>query len=102
MADGTIEFCSDEDLDYSRSRTKFTGGKGLALDEAYRLAHQPLVAPRHPGVIPSRPGTFYAMGRHPRVHSLVIPVPDELLQQSTAYSELDSELRSAPFAAKIA
>lgn len=102
MADGTIEFCSDEELGYSRSRTKFTGGKGLALDESYRLAHLPLVAPRHPGVIPSRPGTFYAMGRHPRVHSLVIPVPDELLQKSTAYRELHSELRSAPFAGKIA
>lgn len=102
MADGTIELCSDEDLGYRRSRTNFAGGKGLALDESYRLAHLPLVAPRHPDVIPSRPGTFYAMGRHPRVHSLVIPVPDELLQQSTAYHELDSELRSAPFAGKIA
>lgn len=102
MADSAIDLCSDEDLGYWRSQTKFASGKGLVLDETYRLAHLPLVAPQHPRVIPSRPGAFYAMGRHPRVHSLVLPVPDDLLQQSAAYRELDTELRSASFAGKIA
>lgn len=102
MADGAIELCSDEDLGYRRSRTRLASGKGLALDEAYRLAHLPLVAPQHPGVIPSRQGTFYAMGRHPRVHSLVLPIPVDELERSAAYRELDSELRAAPFAGKIA
>lgn len=102
MAGGTIDLCSDEDLGYRRSLTKFAVGEGLALDEAYRLAHLPLVAPRHPRVIPSRQGTFYAMGRHPRVHSLVLPVQDDSLLQSAAYRTLDAELRSTNFAGKIA
>ncbi|OFW97048.1 MAG: hypothetical protein A3D94_18855 [Alphaproteobacteria bacterium RIFCSPHIGHO2_12_FULL_66_14] len=102
MAERTIQLCSDEELGYRRSQTKFTGGEGLALDETYRLAHLPLVAPQHPDVIPSREGAFYAMGRHPRVHSLVLPVPENELRQSAAYRELDSELRAAPFAGKIA
>lgn len=102
MADGTVQLCSDEELGYRRCQTKFASGKGLALDETYRLAHLPLVAPQHPGVIPSREGTHYAMGRHPRVYSLVLPVPDDVLQRSIAYRELDAELRAAPFAGKIA
>lgn len=102
MPDHAIKLCSDGNLGYRRSQTKFPRGEGLALDDAYRLAHLPLVAPKHPGVIPTREGTLYAMGRHPRVHSLVLPVPDDLLQQSAAYRELDAELRAAPFAGKIA
>ena len=42
------------------------------------------------------------MGQHPRVYSLVLPVADDLLQQSTAYRQLDAELRTSPFAGKIA
>jgi len=102
MADGTVQLCSDEELGYRRSQTKFSIGKGLALDETYRLAHLPLVAPQHPGVISSREGFYYAMGRHPRVYSLVLPVPDDVLQRSAAYCELETELRAAPFAGKIA
>lgn len=42
------------------------------------------------------------MGRHPRVHSLVLPVPESELRRSAAYRELDCKLRAAPFAGKIA
>ena len=76
----TIVFCPDAELGYERSRTRFETGEGLALDETYRLAHLPLVAPGHPRVIESREGTSYVMGRHERVFSLVLPVLSDLLQ----------------------
>ena len=96
------DFCSDQELGYERSRTAFTEGKGLALDEAYRLAHLPIVAPNHARAIPRKEGTFYSMGRHPRVFSLVLPVPGKPLLQSDSYRLLEAELRDAPFAGKIA
>jgi hypothetical protein len=65
------------------------------LDEAYRLAHLPLVAPRHPKVIARKPGMTYDQGRHERVVSLVLPVPD-------VDHLVEAELRSQPFAGKIA
>lgn len=68
---------------------------GFALDESYRLAHLPLVAPHHPRVIAARPGTTYEMGRHGKALSLVLPVPD------VDYL-LEPELKAAPFAAKVA
>ena len=61
-----IELCRDDELGYLRSRTRFTAGAGLALDETYRLAHLPLIAPCHPRVIRAREGTTYDMGRHAR------------------------------------
>jgi hypothetical protein len=78
------------------------GCAGLALDETYRLAQLPLVAPAHPKIIPAREGTPYRMGRHPRVTSLVLPVPGDALRASPAYLELERELRSSPLAPKIA
>jgi hypothetical protein len=45
---------------------------------------------------------LYDFGRHPRVLSLVLPVPAEELCRSPAYRDLDSELRAAPFSAKVA
>jgi hypothetical protein len=95
-------FRSDDTLAYRRSRTHFVPGQGLALDEAYRLAHLPLVAPDHPGVIPAREGRYYVRGRHPRVVSLVLPVPWISLAAAPAHAELERELRAAPFARKIA
>lgn len=69
-----VDFCSDQELGYERGRTWFSAGAGLTLDESYRLAHLPLVAPDHPRVIPTRDGTTYRMGRHARTFSLVLPV----------------------------
>ncbi len=94
--------CSDDELDYLASRTQFEQGQGLLLDEAYRLAHLPLVAPGHPRVIARRDGRPYEMGRHERVFTLVLPVADEVLKRSPAYLALEAELRASPFAAKIA
>lgn len=95
-------FCSDSELGYLRSRTRFAPGEELRLDEAYRLAHLPLIAPDHPDVIHSRPGATYRMGRHERIFSLVLPVPPDVLEQSAPYQELDCELRHSLFANKIA
>ncbi len=95
-------FCPDSELGYDRSRTRFVDGEQLLLDEAYRLAHLPLVAPHHPDVIPSRSGKDYRMGRHERAFSLVLPIPPDVLEKSAAYRELDGELRRSPFAHKIA
>ncbi|MFJ5368912.1 hypothetical protein ACIPIA_06790 [Bosea sp. CER48] len=93
-------FCGDAELGYRRNLTDFASP--LLLDESYRLAHLPLVAPNHPGVIARRDGRFYEMGRHPRVFSLVLPVDDGVLQASPAFRALEDELRAAPFAGKIA
>jgi len=95
-------FCQDSELGYERSRTRFQPGEGLMLDETYRLAHLPLVAPDHPRVIGTREGSSYVMGRHERVFSLVLPIPSDRLLQSPAYSALDEAMRGSPFAGKIA
>ena len=101
-----LEFCRDDELGYARSRTRFAAGAGLTLDENYRVAHLPLVAQAHPDVIAARAGArvgaTYAMGRHARTFSLVLPVPGETLAHSDAYRDLENELRAAPFAGKIA
>lgn len=93
-------FCEDGELGYRRSLTDFTSP--LTLDESYRLAHLPLVAPEHPGSIARREGKFYEMGRHPAVYSLVLPVEDSALCASPAFLALEGELQAAPFAGKIA
>ena len=95
-------FCSDAELGYERSRTRFVPGERLLLDEVYRLAHLPLIAANHPDVIRSRPGAAYRMGRHERIFSLVLPVPSDALDGSVAYREMEADLRRAPFAHKIA
>lgn len=94
------EFCSDDGLGYRRSLTDFS--TPLALDESYRLAHLPLLAPEHPRVIPRLDGRGYEMGRHAEIFSLVMPVPEDAPDASPAWRELEAELRAAPFAGKIA
>ena len=94
-------FCDDEELGYVRDRSRFANGQGLILDETYRLAHLPLVAPLHPAVMPSKVGSYYRMGRHPCVVSLVVAILGDALFGSPAYQQLDAELRAAPFAHKL-
>jgi hypothetical protein len=93
-------FCDDSELGYRRSLTDFS--VPLTLDDSYRLAHLPLVAPNHPRVIPRVEGKFYERARHPLVFSLVLPVRDEALRGSAAFLALEAEIKAAPFAAKIA
>lgn len=95
-------FCSDHLLGYTRSRTPFRPGAGLTLDATYRLAHLPLLAPDHPDCIRSDPARGYEAGRHGRIFSLVVPVPENLLTSSPAFQELNEALRSSRFGAKLA
>ncbi len=101
-AEGPLVFCGDDDLGYRRSRTALPADETLRLDEPYRLAHLPLVAPDHPGVIARQEGRFYEMGRHPRVYSLVLPIDGAALAGSEPFMRLEGEMRRAPFAPKIA
>ncbi|EJN14817.1 hypothetical protein PMI42_01594 [Bradyrhizobium sp. YR681] len=95
-------FCTDDALAYERSRTHVAPGQGMMLDDVYRLAHLPLVAPHDTRVIAAKEGTAYDMGRHPTTYSVVLPVSADALEASPAYQALDTELRRAPFARKIA
>ncbi|MBL8703006.1 MAG: hypothetical protein JNK67_31775 [Alphaproteobacteria bacterium] len=97
-----VELCDDDALGYRRSRTAFAPGAGLALDEAYRHAHLPLVAPGHPDVIATRSGSAHVDGRHPPVFSLVLMVDAAALRGSPAYQALERALRDSPLAGKIA
>jgi len=97
-----VNLCDDSELGYLASRTRFAAGESLVLDENYRLAHLPLVAPAHPKVIARREGKSYDMGRHERVTSLVLPVPGAAFRASPAAQQLEAEFRASPFAEKIA
>jgi hypothetical protein len=97
-----VEFTPADQLGYDRSRTMPGAGAALRMDAAYRLAHLPLVNPAHADVIARKPGKFYEMGVHQRIHSLVLPVPARDLEASPAFRQLDDDIRRAPFATKIA
>ncbi|HZB54278.1 MAG TPA: hypothetical protein VE527_11650 [Reyranella sp.] len=97
-----VALCGDDELDYLANQTQFELGQGFLLDEAYRLAHLPLVAPHHPRVIARREGRPYEMGRHEPIFSLVLPIADALLRRSAAYLALEAELKASSLAPKIA
>lgn len=93
-------FADDSVMAYAASRTQFTPGAGFALDEAYRLAHLPLIAPGHPDVIAE--GEGYRMGIHAPAFSLVLPIDAATLAASESFVALEVALRASPFAAKLA
>lgn len=95
-------FCQAGDMGYDAARTAFEPGQPFTLDDSYRLAHLPLVAPGHPDVIARCPGTDYEMGRHARVFSLVLPIDADALEASPAWRAFEADLRSQPFADKVA
>lgn len=97
-----VAFCDDAMLGYQHSRTAFEPGSALVLDDTYRLAHLPLVAPDHPGVIARQEGKGYEFGRHARIFSLVLPIDDAALRACPGFRALEDDLRSSPFARKIA
>jgi hypothetical protein len=96
------DFCTDSELGCDRSRSIFNQGEAFRLDDAYRLAHLPLANPSHPDVIAHAPGKSYAMGLHPRVHSLVLPVSSADLAGSAVFRQLEDEIRASILAPKIA
>lgn len=100
--DSRPTLCGDHELAYLASRTPFEQGRGLVMDESYRLAHLPLVAPDHPRVIVFRDGRHYRNGRHEPLYSVGMPVADQQLRRSEAYVALEAELKASVFAPKIA
>ncbi len=93
-------FATDNDMLYAASRTVFVPGAPFRLDEAYRRAHLPLVAPGHRDVIAE--GRGYVRGVHAPSLSLVLPIEAEALASSAPYVSLEAALRASPFAGKIA
>ena len=93
-------FADDSHMLYAASRTRFEPGAVFRLDEPYRLAHLPLIAPMHPDGIAE--GSGYRMGVHAPSSSLVLPIDAEALSRSPNYIALEAALRASPFAAKIA
>jgi len=94
-------FCDDSQLDYNKFETKFTEGQRLVFDDAYRLAHLPLVAPDHPRVIATKSGSHYTKGIHDLVFSIAIPVAADKLFMSEAFVRLCNELENSKFARKL-
>lgn len=93
-------FADDNDLRYTESQGVPDGR--LTLDDAYRLAHLPLVNPAHPDVIPRHDGTDYDMGRYDRARiSLVAPVPYRHLGVSATFNRVLADLRASPLGGKI-
>lgn len=98
-----MKFCNDTVMAYDASRRIFGPGEALTFDDAYRLAHLPLVVSGHPEIIASKDGTDYRNGRYdtPR-HSLVVPIDAQALGRAEAFQEFEAELRSFSFSDKIA
>jgi len=98
-----MKFCDDTVMAYDASRRVFGPGEALAFDDAYRLAHLPLVAPGHPEIIAAKDGTDYRNGRYETSrHSLVVPIDSGELGRAEAFEEFEAELRSFSFSDKIA
>lgn len=98
-----MTFCDDATMGYDASRRSFAPGEALTFDEAYRLAHLPLVTPGHPDALAGKDGTDYANGRYetPR-YSLVVPVDAGELAGCKAFRAFEAELRAFSFSDKIA
>lgn len=95
-------FFSMSELAYEKARYRFPPGEPLLFDEAYRLAHLPLVAPDHPDLIASKAGTDYSMGRYPTArYGLVVPISARDLFASPVFLALDQALENASFGSKL-
>lgn len=95
-----MKFADDNMLGYGTAHRSFSSGDALILDAGYRRAHLPLVNSLHPDVIHEdgdyRMGTYTA-----ERYSLVLPICDERLRQTSTFIEFENALRKAPFSEKI-
>ena len=96
-----IDYCDDSELSYEKYKTKFVDGHGLTCDDAYRIAHLPLVAPEHPRVIPRKPGSKYYRGVHDLTYSIAIPIPIDSLFATESFTGLYDEIKATKFAHKL-
>jgi hypothetical protein len=96
-------YAGDEELAYARLRWRHTPGTPFRFDEAYRVAHLPLVAPEHAAAIHAAPGRHYRSGRYDEArYSLVVPIDAAALAASTTLQDVERDLARRSFAAKIA
>lgn len=96
-------YCDDEMLAYRSARRVFRPGDGTVFDEAYRLAHLPLVNPGHPAVISEVDGRDYRNGTYEKTrYALVMPIAAEVFVRSDEARALELAMKSASFAPKIA
>jgi len=87
---------------YEGARRVFRSGEPLVFDEAYRLAHLPLVSPDNPAVIARKDGKDYMMGRYARPrYSAVVPIDQESLSRSAQFREMEADLRARSFSCKV-
>jgi hypothetical protein len=96
-------YCTAESLAYAASAWSYQSGAPLLFDEAYRVAHLPLVAPEHPAVLSHLAPLDYESGRYRRTrYSLIVPVEAAALQRAPGFQALEHELARQNFAPKIA
>ena len=62
-------YCDDEMMAYRSARKRFQPGESIVFDEAYRLAHLPLVNAGHPAVISEASGRDYRNGVYEKTRS---------------------------------
>jgi hypothetical protein len=97
-----ITYCGDEMLAYRSARRIVRPGDSTVFDEAYRLAHLPLVNAGHPAVISEVDGRDYRNGTYEKTrYALVMPISAEVLLRSDEAQALDLAMKSASFAPKI-
>ncbi len=98
-----VTYCDDEMLAYRSTKRIFLPGEGTVFDEAYRLAHLPLVNGGHPGVISAVDGRDYRNGTYEKTrYALVMPIPAEVFLRSDEVQALELAMKSASFAPKVA
>jgi hypothetical protein len=96
-------YCDDEMMGYRSARRIFRPGEGTVFDQAYRLAHLPLVNAAHPAVIHEVAGRDYRSGTYEKTrHALVMPIAAEAFARSDQAQALELAMKSASFAPKIA
>jgi hypothetical protein len=98
-----VTYCDDETLAYRSARRSVQTGEGTVFDEAYRLAHLPLVNPAHPAVISEVGGRDYRNGTYAKTrYALVMPISAEAFLRSDQARALEANMKSSSFAPKIA
>jgi hypothetical protein len=98
-----IIYCADEMMAYRSERKRFQPGESIVFDEAYRLAHLPLVNAGHPAVVSEADGRDYRNGIYEKTrYALVMPISAEAFLGSDEAQALELAMKSASFAPKIA
>jgi hypothetical protein len=87
---------------YRSARKTFQPGESIVFDEAYRLAHLPLVNAGHPAVISEADGRDYRNGVYEKTrYALVMPISADAFLEADEAQALELAMKSASFAPKI-